>query len=60
MIDMLAGEFPYVWISSRPVGMGGNAKVLVTLEATGNDPDEAEKAVEGAVKRLLALAAGSR
>jgi molybdenum cofactor synthesis domain-containing protein len=60
MIDVLAGEFPYVWISSRPVGMGGNAKVLVTLEATGHDPDEAEKAVEGAVKRLLALAAGSR
>jgi molybdopterin-biosynthesis enzyme MoeA-like protein len=60
MIDMLAGEFPYVWISSRPVGMGGNAKVLVTLEATGHDLDEAEKAVEGAVKRLLALAAGSR
>jgi nicotinamide-nucleotide amidase len=60
LLDRLAVEFPGVWIDSRPcVPHGADARVTISLEATGADRHEAEAKVDGAVRRLLALAAGS-
>lgn len=62
LIERLSEEFPYVWISSRPLvpGKDGALKVVVTLEARGSTEEEADGAVDPAVRRLLALASGSR
>jgi nicotinamide-nucleotide amidase len=59
LIDQLSAEFPEVWIRSEPSGArrpGG--RVLIHLEALGPDREQADAAVDGAIKRLLALAAG--
>jgi len=60
LIDRLTHEFPGVWINSRPAGSrktGG--RIVIRVEATGETQDDADAAVDGCVKRLLALAAGS-
>jgi molybdenum cofactor synthesis domain-containing protein len=60
LLDRLALEFPGVWIDSQPgEPRGRDPRVMINLEATGADRQEAEAAVDGAVRRLLALAAGS-
>lgn len=60
LLDRLAHEFPGLWISSRPAGSrktGG--RIVIRVEATGASREKADAAVDGCVKRLLALAAGS-
>lgn len=60
MLEMLSSEFGSIWVSSRPVGPGEHGhKILITLEATALTREEANGLVESAVRRLLALAAGS-
>jgi nicotinamide-nucleotide amidase len=61
LLDRLAEEYPAVWIKSHAPGFGrDDARVLVTLEASAPSRHEAELAVEGALRRLLALAGGGR
>jgi nicotinamide-nucleotide amidase len=60
MLDQLSEEFPGVAVHSRP----GNPaipgqKVMISLEAGGSTAQEANTTVDGVVRRLLALAAGS-
>jgi molybdenum cofactor synthesis domain-containing protein len=60
LLDRLAEEFPGVWINSRPAGSrktGG--KIVIRIEATGASREQANSTVDGCVRRLLALAAGS-
>lgn len=60
LLDRLADEFPGVWINSRPAGSRGRgARILIRFEATGETQEEADATVDGVVKRMLALAAGS-
>ncbi len=59
MLDRLAEEFPLVWIKSHPPGFAReDAKVRISLEAVAASKEEAEALVEGALRRLLALAGG--
>jgi len=59
LLDQLSEEFPYLWISSRPVPLRKRgSKVFVTLEAIGSTEEDAAAAIEGAVKRMLAIAGG--
>jgi molybdenum cofactor synthesis domain-containing protein len=61
MLEQISGEFPGLWVSSRPLtGAKRKATVVVTLEATASTEDEANAVLAGAVRRLLALAGGSR
>jgi molybdenum cofactor synthesis domain-containing protein len=61
LLEQLTREFPGLWISSRPVKPGQQGlSVLVTLEATASTEDEAESALAGALRRLLAIAGGSK
>ncbi len=57
LLDQLASEFPQIWFNSRPIDPG--RPVVISLEATRSNLQEAVSAVDDAVKRLLALAAGS-
>jgi molybdenum cofactor synthesis domain-containing protein len=60
LLDRLAHEFPGVWIQSRPAGSrktGG--RIVIRVEATGDTRDDADVAVDGCIKRLLALACGA-
>lgn len=60
LLDRLNREFPDVWINSRPSGSrSSGARIVISVEAAGADEAEANAAVDGVVKRLLALAAGS-
>jgi molybdopterin-biosynthesis enzyme MoeA-like protein len=60
LLDRLANEFPGVSIHSLATGSPrSGTRIRIRLEATGADRAEAEDAVEGVVRRLLALAAGS-
>jgi molybdenum cofactor synthesis domain-containing protein len=57
LLDRLVEEFPSLWIKSYAPGVGRkDARILVTLEASASTQKEAESAVEGALRRLLALA----
>ena len=58
LLDLLADEFPDVWVSSQPSAKRG-LPATIRLEAVGEDHPQAESAVEIALKRLLALATGS-
>ena len=61
LLEQMTREFPGLWISSRPVKPGQQGlSVLVTLEATASTQEEAETALAGALRRLLALAGGSK
>ena len=60
LLDKLVQEFPGIWINSRPAGSrrtGG--RIVISVEATGASREAADLAVDGCVRRLLALAAGS-
>ena len=60
LLDQLVQEFPGIWINSRPAGSrrtGG--RIVISVEATGASREAADLAVDGCVRRLLALAAGS-
>jgi len=60
MLEQLTAEFPRVWIHSGPLDRGKpGTKIMINLEATGATQQEANAGVDGVVKRLLALAAGS-
>jgi molybdenum cofactor synthesis domain-containing protein len=60
LLDRLKHEFPDVWINSRPAGSRRTGRrIVIRVEATGASRTEADAAVDGCVKRLLALAAGS-
>lgn len=60
MLERIAGEFPGLWVSSRPLTTARRqASVVVTLEATAKSEEEANTVLSGAVRRLLALAGGS-
>ncbi len=59
LLDRLAEEFPLVWIQSHAPGFArDDARVRVSLEAVAASKEEAESLVEGALRRLLALAGG--
>ena len=60
LLEQISGEFPGLWVSSRPVTAGQpQPRVVVTLEATAPTEEEANTVLSGAVRRLLALAGGS-
>jgi hypothetical protein len=60
LLERLAAEYPQVWINSHPARPGEpGTPILISLEAAGRDAREATAAADGAVRRLLALAAGS-
>jgi molybdenum cofactor synthesis domain-containing protein len=60
LLERLAAEYPQVWINSHPATPGQpGTPILIRFEASGRSDREATAAAEGAVKRLLALAAGS-
>jgi molybdenum cofactor synthesis domain-containing protein len=60
LLRQLSAEFPGVWIHSEPAGARRpGARVRVHLETLGPDLDQANRAVDSALERLLALAAGS-
>ncbi len=59
ILDRLAEEFPLVWVKSHAPGFARvNDRILVTIEAGAATEAEAVTAVEGALRRLLALAGG--
>ncbi len=60
LLDRLVREFPGIWINSRPAGARRTgAHIVISVEATGESREEADLAVDGCVKRLLALATGT-
>jgi molybdopterin-biosynthesis enzyme MoeA-like protein len=60
LLDRLAVEFPSVWIDSHPIrSRRSGSKIVISLEASGASRQEANSTVEVALRRLLALAAGS-
>jgi nicotinamide-nucleotide amidase len=61
ILDRLTDEYGGVWVSSRTIGPGRQGqKVLVTLEAMAPTIEDANSMVNNAVRRLLALASGSK
>jgi len=60
MLAQLTEEFPRVWIHSGPLNRKKpGTKIMINLEANGATQQEANAGVDGVVRRLLALAAGS-
>jgi molybdenum cofactor synthesis domain-containing protein len=59
VLDRLTDEFPGVWIKSHPPAVRRRDPIRVTLQSFAATQKEAELLVEGALRRLLALA-GSR
>lgn len=61
LLDRLGEEFPAVAVQSQAPGFGRtDARITVTLEASGPTRGEAELMVEGALRRLIELAGGKR
>jgi len=61
ILERLTDEYDGVWVSSRTIGPGRQGqKVLVTLEAMAPTIEDANSMVNNAVRRLLALASGSK
>lgn len=61
MLDQLSREFSNVAVSSRPVSTRRKGlKVVVSLESTAATEEQADAAIDEALRRLLAMAAGSR
>ena len=59
LLERLSEEFPAVWIHSRPAGSRRTgARIVIRLEATAAQREEAEAVLDACVERLLALAAG--
>jgi molybdenum cofactor synthesis domain-containing protein len=59
VLDRLTEEFPGVWIKSHPPATRRKDPIRVTLQSFAATQKEADTLVEGALRRLLALA-GSR
>lgn len=60
LLEKVAGEFPTVWISSRPAGSRKQGpRVIITIEAMGPTVAEAAAVVGSAQHRLLALVGGA-
>ncbi|HEX4823943.1 MAG TPA: molybdopterin-binding protein [Candidatus Polarisedimenticolaceae bacterium] len=59
VLDRLVEEFPGVWIKSHPPAGRRRDPIRVTLQSFAATQKEADTLVEGALRRLLALA-GSR
>jgi molybdopterin-biosynthesis enzyme MoeA-like protein len=60
MLDRLVEEFPRVLVHSSPSDPAKPGRnVTIRLEAGGTSPQDANTHVDGALRRLLALAAGS-
>ena len=59
VLDRLTEEFPGVWIKSHPPASRRRDPIRVTLQSFAATQKEAESLVDGALRRLLALA-GSR
>ena len=59
LLDRLNEEFPGVWIKSHPPGARRRDPIRVTIQSFAGTQKEADALVEGAIRRLLALA-GSR
>lgn len=59
ILDRVRHEHPFVWIQTRP-GRRRGAPVIISLEAFAATAREAESQVDGALRRLLALAGGGR
>ena len=56
-LDKVRKEFPGVWIQTHTPGFRHKSRgIRVTFEADAGTKHEAELAVEGALRRLLALA----
>lgn len=61
LLVRLTEEYPGIWVSSRPVRPDrGKPVLLVTLEATAPSEEAANGEADAALRRLLALASGSR
>ena len=61
ILERLADEYRGVWVSSRTIGPGRQGqRVLITLEAMAPTIEDANSMVGNAVRRLLALASGSK
>lgn len=59
LLERLGHEFPNVWITSHPAASPRGSRTRIALEATGSSQQRANLTVDSALKRLLALAAGS-
>jgi nicotinamide-nucleotide amidase len=59
VLDRLTEEFPGVWVKSHPPATRRKDPIRVTLQSFAATKKEADTLVEGALRRLLALA-GSR
>jgi nicotinamide-nucleotide amidase len=59
VLDRLVEEFPGVWVKSHPPAGRRRDPIRVTLQSFAATQKEADSLVEGAMRRLLALA-GSR
>jgi molybdopterin-biosynthesis enzyme MoeA-like protein len=59
VLDRLTEEFPGVWVKSHPPAGRRKDPIRVTLQSFAPTQKEADSLVEGAMRRLLALA-GSR
>lgn len=59
LLDRLTEEFPGVWVKSHPPASRRKDPIRVTLQSFAATQKEADTLVDGAVRRLLALA-GSR
>jgi molybdenum cofactor synthesis domain-containing protein len=61
VLDCVSEEFPEVFVKAHTPGFKRDKSgIVVTLETTADTLGDAEAAVEGALRRLLALACGQR
>ena len=59
LLERVAGEFPQATLATRTVGSGKKtARVLITVECVAAEPEDAQAAVAGAVRRLISIAGG--
>jgi nicotinamide-nucleotide amidase len=56
LLERVSGEYPAVWIKSHPGARHRKAPARVTLRSFAANQKEADALVDGAVRRLLALA----
>lgn len=58
VLDRLTEEFPGVWVKSHPPASRRKDPIRVTLQSFAATQKEADTLVDGAMRRLLALAGG--
>lgn len=60
LLERFSAEFPSLWIESHPSGSRRRgSRIVISLEASASSGAEADRVVDTALKRLIALAAGS-